>query len=502
MYYRERLEFAIRNPFVKLFAFLVAFILFGWLVYHLRGVLTPVLISFLIAYLLDPLVDRLERRGLSRTLSILILLVLLFIAASAMLFFIALALRDLVDVIKNDLPRWLDHQVMPWLNGAALPWLSSTFDLHLERTGDVSMVRGAIAELRTHLTSLVPHLSSPARIVLTSALSGTMALLSWVASAIMIPLISFYLLRDFDRIIAKARSLIPRQFETEVVATAREIDTTLAAFLRGQFLVMMILGLLYGIGLSIARVKMGFGIGLLAGLLCFIPYLGFFIGIGMALIMSLLGGDNIWWNLLGTGITFGVVQALEGSVITPKIVGDKVGLHPVWVIVALLVGASLLGVLGMLLAIPLAAVLKIIIRKALVVYRKSLFFTREEADSSPQPSPEGSGGETSGTDDDEAPAEPASDEAPPNEAPAEASPPPPAPAPLAAPPEPEAPHPPAESPAPAPAGRGSGEGDVKAQGRSPKTLPLHTPPRDEVGGAGAAEAEKHGENGEGGDDEG
>lgn len=375
----SRIELAMRNPYIRLLALLTGLFFFGWFVYGLRGVLTPLLISFLIAYLLDPVVDRFEARGINRTLAILILMVVLFISTSVFIFLIALAVRDFSDVIKNDLPNWLENVVMPWLNDVTLPWISSTFDLDLNRGGRTDYLSGIVQEVRGQLASFVPRLAGPIRTILTSALSGTLALVAWVANLILIPLFSFYLLRDFDKIVAKARGLIPRHIESDVAKVFREIDETVSAFVRGQLLVMLILGVLYGIGLSISQVKMGFGIGLIAGLLCVIPYLGFFAGISMALIMSLMGGDNIWWNLIGTGITFGVVQALEGTIITPKVVGDKVGLHPVWVILSLMVGAHILGVLGMLLAIPAAAVIKIIINRALKAYRESEYFIKKVA---------------------------------------------------------------------------------------------------------------------------
>ena len=308
----DRLEHALRNPFVRLLAILTTLFFLGWLIYGLRTVLTPVFISFLIAYLLDPVVDRFEARGINRTLAILILMVLLFLGAATFILAIALAIRDFTMVVKTDLPNWLDSTLLPWLNSAALPWVSSTFELELGSDGEADIVGGMIAEIRGHLTDFVPRLAGPVRTIVTSALSGTVALLVWVANAILIPLFSFYLLRDFDGIVARIRSLVPRQYESQVVEIFGEINETISAFVRGQMLVMLILGVLYGIGLTIAQVKLGFGIGLIAGLLAVIPYLGFFAGISMALIMSLAGGDNIWWNIIGTGITFGVVPVARG----------------------------------------------------------------------------------------------------------------------------------------------------------------------------------------------
>ncbi len=392
------IEQSTRNPYIRLLALVVGLFFLGWAVYGLRGVLTPVFISFLIAYLLDPVVDRFEARRVNRTVAIIILMIALFLATGVMVFLIGLAISELVDVLKT-FPAWLEATVREWRETwqeqPVVVWISETLGLDIG-SADAGYVLNAIQQFREQLLGLAPRLAGPVRSILSSALSGTMALVAWAANLILIPLFSFYLLRDFDRIVARIRALIPDPYRDEVSKVFREIDETIAAFVRGQLLVMLILGVLYGAGLALFQVKMGFGIGLLAGLLSVIPYMGFAIGIVVALIMSLMGGDLIWLNLLGTVVTFGVVQILEGTVITPKIVGDKVGLHPVWVIVALLIGAHMLGVLGMLLAVPLAAVIRIILHRAEVRYKASRFFahgaerfgTRPPPPSADKPDPE------------------------------------------------------------------------------------------------------------------
>lgn len=374
------IEQSTRNPYVRLVALLGGLLLIGMALYGLRAVLTPVFISFFVAYLLDPVVDRFEARGVNRTVAIIILMVVLFILSGLMLLLIGLAVSELVDVIKN-LPAWLDATIREWRSTwqeqPAVVWISETLGWDI-RSVNAEYALDAVQSLRERLLGLLPNLVGPLRAILTHALSGTMALVGWVANIVLIPLISFYLLRDFDLIVARVKGLVPKHYVDEVSTIFKQIDESIAAFIRGQLLVMVILGVLYGIGLALFKVKMGFGIGLLAGLLCIVPYLGFFVGIGLALLMSLMGGEYIWLNLIGTVVTFGVVQILEGTFITPKVVGDKVGLHPVWVIIALMVGANALGVLGMLIAIPVAAVIKILLVRAIAKYEKSRLFSREE----------------------------------------------------------------------------------------------------------------------------
>jgi predicted PurR-regulated permease PerM len=404
------IEQSTRNPYIRLIALLGGLVLLGVIVYSLRGVLTPVFVAFLIAYLLDPVVDRFEARGVNRTLAIVILMIVLFIVVGLMLVLIGLAVGELIDAIK-DLPGWLEATIHEWRSTwqqqPAVIWVTQTFGIDLVSV-DTDGAIEAVRSLRERLVGLIPNLVGPARAILTHALSGTVTLFAWIANIVLVPLIAFYLLRDFDTIVARVRDLVPRHFRDEVTTIFKEIDLSIAAFVRGQLLVMIILGMLYGLGLTVFQVKMGFGIGLLAGLLCIVPYLGFFIGMGLAVIMSLMGGDAIWLNLIGTVVTFGVVQILEGTVITPKIVGDKVGLHPVWVIVSLMVGAHALGVLGMLLAVPAAAVIKILLKRAIVRYKASRLFDRERtpnavadavADETTEPPSLPSAGDEEGTED-------------------------------------------------------------------------------------------------------
>jgi predicted PurR-regulated permease PerM len=267
-------------------------------------------------------------------------------------------------------------------------------------------IEGLLARVEPHLAELgigVPHsfaeameqfdldsskvaekAVAPATAVLTWLLGGTMSALGALASLIVIPVFAFYLLYDFDRMMAALADLVPVYWRPFVVDTAREVDGVLGQFIRGQLIVMLLLAVLYAIAYSIVGVRLGLVIGLVAGLFAFIPYVGGAVALGLALIMSLVdwhGPMQLVWVL----VAYGVVQALEGFVITPRVMGEKVGLSAVWVLFALMVGGEAFDFLGVLLALPTAAVIKIFAGRALAWYRRSEFYR------SSRPRPDGGG---------------------------------------------------------------------------------------------------------------
>jgi len=188
-----------------------------------------------------------------------------------------------------------------------------------------------------------------------------LAIIGWIMNLLLIPVVTFYFLRDWDLMILRVRELLPRTVESRVVELARQSDEVLSAFLRGQILVMVALGLIYSIGLWMAGLKLAFLIGMGAGLLSFVPYLGGILGVGGAVIAALVEHRDLI-HVVYVLIVFGIGQTLEGFVLTPWLVGDRIGLHPVAVIFAILAGGQLFGFIGVLLALPLAAVLLVILR--------------------------------------------------------------------------------------------------------------------------------------------
>jgi predicted PurR-regulated permease PerM len=197
-----------------------------------------------------------------------------------------------------------------------------------------------------------------------------MALVAFVANLVLVPVVTFYLLRDWDHMVSKVHDLLPRKWEPTTVKLAKESDEVLGAFLRGQLLVMLSLAFVYSIGLMWVGLELALIIGLVAGLVSFVPYLGFIVGILMAGVAAYMQFHELS-HLLWVAAVFGVGQALEGMLLTPLLVGDKIGLHPVAVIFAVMAGGQLFGFVGVLLALPVAAVIVVILRHAQDIYRQS-----------------------------------------------------------------------------------------------------------------------------------
>ena len=195
------------------------------------------------------------------------------------------------------------------------------------------------------------------------------AVFAAVLSLFLVPILTFYLLRDWDAIVSHIAALIPSGQRDTVVGLARETDDMLGAFLRGQLLVMLALSLIYSVGLSIVGLEFAIAIGVVSGLVSFVPYLGFVFGIALASLTVALDPEPLW-QLVGVVATFTIAQVLEGSLLTPKLVGDRIGLHPVLIIFAVAAGGQLFGFFGILLALPAAAVLSVLVRFAYHRYLK------------------------------------------------------------------------------------------------------------------------------------
>ncbi len=343
----------------------VAVVLLGAVVYWLRSVLTPVFFAFLIAYALDPLVDRFEDRGLHRATGIVALLVSFTAALGLFLLLVVPGIVSEVAAVAEDAPAAIRSSLEAWE-----PVLTS-YGLPVPHS----------------LTDLFEHLGEGAQELAGQAISPVAAILGWVvggtANAIgasvgllMIPVFAFYLLHDFDPMMARIGELLPGRYRGRIIKIAKEIDEVLSQFVRGQLLVMGALCLLYGVGYSIVGVRLAIPIGIIAGLLAFIPYVGGAVALGLALLMCALNWQG-WTQLAMVVAVYGIVQLLEGFVITPKIVGDKVGLSSVWVLFALMLGGEIFGFLGILLAVPAAAVLKIFVARGLKRYEASQLYLAE-----------------------------------------------------------------------------------------------------------------------------
>jgi len=340
----------------------LALTVFGLLLIQLRAVLTPVLFALLLAYVLDPLVDRFEKLRLPRALGIVVLLVVALAALSLFVVLVVPALvRDvtaLVRALTEGLLRFI-ATAQPWLQERGIPF-PHTLAAALDNLGDsaVSMASSAL---------------SPAGEMVMAAIGGTASALGMLSTAIVVPVFSFYFLHDFDRIVLHVRELLPASVRPAVVATATQVDRVLGEFIRGQLTVMAILAALYALGYWAIGVPLAVPIGVLAGVLSFIPYVGSSVALVFGLLMVTLHFTGVH-QILGVIAVYLVIQLLESFLITPRIVGGKLGLSPVWVLFALMAFGHLFGFVGVMLALPASAVIKVFVVDALTFYRGSTLY--------------------------------------------------------------------------------------------------------------------------------
>lgn len=333
---------------------LIAITLTGWLFYLLAPVLTPFIAAALLAYLGDPLADRLQKFKLPRTLAVIAVFLITIVSLALLILLIGPVVKTQIGALFQALPdiaRQIEQVWLPTLLG----WMK------VEPGDDVG-----IGAFLARYSDMVGSWSG--KILLGVGKSGGV-LAAAVLSLFLIPILTFYMLRDWDSFMAHLGALVPRSQRDTVIQLARETDSVLSAFLRGQVLVMLALAIIYSLGLSIVGLKFAIAIGVVAGLVSFVPYLGFVFGIGLASLTVALEPEPLW-HLVGVIATFTIAQIIEGTVLTPKLVGDRIGLHPVIVIFAIVAGGQLFGFFGILLALPAAAVLSVLIRFAYHRYLK------------------------------------------------------------------------------------------------------------------------------------
>lgn len=322
-----------------------------WFIALLAPILTPFVLAALLAWLGDPLVDRIEATGRTRNQGVvLVFLLMTLLFVLALLILVPMIERQIVTLVQA-LPGYRD-----WFVGEALPWVEARTGLELTRWLDPSRLFELAQEHWDRAGGV-------AATVLGYVSRSGFAMLAWVANIVLLPVITFFFLRDWDKLVERVASMVPRDHLGTVTQLAKGSSDVLGGFLRGQFLVMLILGVMYGIGLWAVGLELGLLIGIIAGLFTFIPYLGPASGIILGVIAALVQyGD--WKHVLGVLAVFGVGQVIESYWLTPKLVGDRIGLHPVAVIFAVLAGGQLFGFLGMLLALPTAAVANVLLRYA------------------------------------------------------------------------------------------------------------------------------------------
>jgi len=349
------------------------------LLFVLKAALTPLAAAFVIAYLLDPLIDRLERLGVRRRFGILLVLGLSgAVVLGVLLVAIPRLVRELTALAER-MPGYLERLVT-----VVVPELETRLGVELP---------GTLEELLGGLRGTELSVLGAVRDLLLGALSTATGTVSVLVGMLVIPILAYYLLVEFDQVLRRVAEWIPRAQRDYVIEKARTADHLISGFLRGQLLVAAILGTLYALGFGVIGVDLAIGVGLLAGVMALVPYLGNVVAVGLASSLCVLefGFD---WHLLAVLGWYAVVQNLEGFVLTPRIVGGSVGLHPGAVIVALLIGGDLFGFLGLLIAVPAAAVVKVFVDELLEAYRRSTFFQGDEpaaepyaADGDPPPFP-------------------------------------------------------------------------------------------------------------------
>lgn len=334
----------------------------GWLVYLLAPVISPFAVAAVLAYFGDPIVDRLERVSIwrwkvGRTVAVSIVFLLMLVLITIILLILIPLLVDQIRLLVERFPQWIE-----WFSGTVLPWVAGKLGFELADFDP--------AQFSDMLKAYWKELSTAAFNVIDLISRGSMAVATWLTHLVLIPVVTFYMLRDWDLMIRGIHDLLPRNMEAEISRLASEVDDVLGAFFRGQFMVMLALGVMYSIGLSLVGIELAILIGMGAGVLSIVPYLGSIVGVLVAVGAAIFQFHD-WFHPVMVLLVFGVGQSAESMFLTPKLVGDKIGLHPVTVIFAVLAGGQLFGFLGILLALPVAAALNVLVRYMHQKYRQS-----------------------------------------------------------------------------------------------------------------------------------
>jgi predicted PurR-regulated permease PerM len=313
-----------------------------------------------LAYLLDPIARRAERLGIGRGISALIVITLVIVVLVVAVMTVAPIVHQQFNAFAEKLPGYV-NKLQSLVSDQSRPWLAKLV--------------GGQSDPGKSVGTLVSQGSGFIGTFLKSVWSGGRAVFSVLSLLIITPVVAFYLLLDWDRVLVTVDGWIPLQHRSTVRGLARDIDNAIAGFVRGQAVICLVLAAFYAIGLTFAGLNSGFLIGLMTGLLSFVPFVGALTGFLVAIIVAIAQFLPEWTPILMVVGVFMIGQALEGYVLSPKLVGAKVGLHPVWMIFALLAASYLLGFIGLLIAIPLAATIGVLLRFALRKYLESPIYT-------------------------------------------------------------------------------------------------------------------------------
>ncbi len=342
----------------KFSVFIIVLILAA-ILYVLAPILTPFLVGALLAYLVDPLVSQLMRLRLPRILAVITVFLILFLTLTVFILLLIPLIQKQVMILSDAIPRGIE-----FIQDKMIYWLQVHADL--QNVVDLDALKSSLTENWMKAGGVATQF-------LKTVLHSGVTIFQWMTNLILIPVVTFYLLRDWDEIIHNIRQLLPRRIEPTVVHLATECNNVLSAFFRGQLLVMLSLGVIYSVGLMMIGLQIGLVIGLMAGLASVVPYLGFIVGITIASIAAFMQFGSML-SIVAVCIVFIIGQMLESMLFTPLFVGDRIGLHPVAVIFAVLTGAVLYGFFGVLLALPVAAVVMVMLRFAVQQYQGSQLY--------------------------------------------------------------------------------------------------------------------------------
>ena len=347
-------------PWVVGLALLVAVV---FLIVQMRDVLSPFVVAAVLAYILNPLVEKLCRHGVRRGAAAMLVMVFTLLLLVLLLLIVVPMLVQQFGSLLGKMP-----ELANFVQNKALPLANRLLGTHwaLDEQSLSNWLSSHLGSVKTGLSKALPAL-----------LEQGGSLVSSLGNLAVLPFLLYYFLLDWSRWTEGIKTMIPRRYLAAYTRIGGNMDTVLGEFLRGQLTVMLIMGLLYGLGLMLTGLESGFAIGMVAGLLVFVPYLGAFTGLLLATMAALLQFGT-WQGLITVWAVFAVGQFLESFFITPKIVGDRIGLSPFWVIFALMAFGSLLGFVGMLLALPLAAVTLVLLREGVAAYMDSGFYRREK----------------------------------------------------------------------------------------------------------------------------
>ncbi|MGY6553639.1 MAG: AI-2E family transporter [Wenzhouxiangella sp.] len=333
----------------------------GVLIWLLAPVLTPFLISALLAYMADPIVTRLER-WMRRDMAVGVVFLLVFaLLVLTLLLVMPVLIRETADLFSR-LPAYFEQlqQRLQPLAEAYFGW-------------DLDLAAVDAARLREVLEQNFSNLAAAGSAAWTYLSASGGRFVIWITGLFLVPLVTFYLMRDWHHLLEALRELLPRNIEPTVVRLTRDCDEALGGFLRGQLLVMLGQGTIYAVGLWLIGLNNGIAIGMIAGLISFVPYLGAIVGVSLALVTAIIQNFDPWF-LLSVAVVFTVGQLVESFLLTPKLIGDRIGMHPVLVVFTVLAGGQLFGFIGVLLALPVAAAGTVLVRYFYRGYKQSRIY--------------------------------------------------------------------------------------------------------------------------------